>query len=440
MGYERASGYEALIGVDVNTPMRSNNSVYIRIEFNVSDLAAFDGLELRMKNDDGFVAFLNGAVLASAYEPASLQWNSAATVSHEANPAAFNIYDVTDKKGNLRVGRNVLAIQGLNDSLSSSDMIIVPELYGARLLPASTGEPKIDFGTIEVNPRFGQPGRGIHPAPQSQCDRRGHFRMAADRRGRTHLSWRDGSCRRTVRSTSVSECRGLSRADCIAERRRGAVWCRAATKGISPISAKLSRFWTLPGATNNATTYQGQPSDAQRYLVVSELMYHPSGDGLAEFIELLNISGSVTLDLRGVRFTQGVEFDFTGSAITSLAPGARVLIVRDVAAFSAAYGTNHPVAGVFTNGTALSNSGERIKLEDADNETIREFAYDDEAPWPAATDAGYSLVLIAPETNPDHALATNWRASTRPGGSPGGPDGRGISGGSSGRREWEWRA
>lgn len=176
------------------------------------------------------------------------------------------------------------------------------------------------------------------------------------------------------------------------------------------------------GATNNTTTYAAQPSDAQRYLVVSELMYHPSGDGLAEFIELLNISSSATLDLGGVRFTQGVEFEFTGSAITSLPPGGRVLLVRDLAAFNAAQGTPHPVAGVFAHGTALSNSGELIKLEDAHNGTIREFVYDDEAPWPAAADAGHSLVLIAPERNPDHALAVSWRASARMGGAPGWPD------------------
>ena len=44
-----------------------------------------------------------------------------------------------------------------------------------------------------------------------------------------------------------------------------------------------------------------------------------------------------------------------------------MLIVRDLAAFTAAYGTNHPVAGVFSESSALSNGGEVIKLEDADN-------------------------------------------------------------------------
>jgi hypothetical protein len=103
-----------------------------------------------------------------------------------------------------------------------------------------------------------------------------------------------------------------------------------------------------------------------------------------------------------------------------LPPGGRVVVARDRAAFMAAYGTNRPLAGVFTNDTALSNGGELIKLDDAENGTVREFTYDDGAPWPAETDGtGYSLVLVAPESNPDHDVPTNWRKGARLGGSPG---------------------
>ena len=43
--------------------------------------------------------------------------------------------------------------------------------------------------------------------------------------------------------------------------------------------------------------------------------------------------------------------------------------------------------------------------------------------WPTGADGqGYSIVLRAPETNPDHALPLNWRVSARPGGTPGGAD------------------
>jgi len=99
-----------------------------------------------------------------------------------------------------------------------------------------------------------------------------------------------------------------------------------------------------------------------------------------------------------------------------------VLVVRDLAAFSAIYGTNLPVAGAFTNGTALSNSGETIKLDDANHASILEFTYSDKPPWPTAAAACYSLVLVAPATHPNPAQATNWRASLRPGGTPGGAE------------------
>jgi hypothetical protein len=167
-------------------------------------------------------------------------------------------------------------------------------------------------------------------------------------------------------------------------------------------------------------------------------MYHPSGDGLAEFIELLNISSSVTLNLQGVRFTKGVDL------ISPAAPSLRYPLA-DVCSSCATSPLSIPFTApifrrsVFTNGTALSNSGDLMKLEDANHEIISEFAYSDQAPWPTAADAGYSLVLIAPETKPNPALAMNWRASFQCGGSPGGrmfP----VSGRSDGRREWKWRS
>jgi hypothetical protein len=141
---------------------------------------------------------------------------------------------------------------------------------------------------------------------------------------------------------------------------------------------------------------------------------------LAEFVELLNTSPSISIDLTGIRFTQGIEFDFTTSAVTALAPGERVLVVRDASAFQTVYGSQLPVAGVFENGTALGNGGDRIKLEDAQNGTILNFVYNDKDPWPAQADGqGYSLVLMDPSSHPDLSDAANWRLSSSIGGHPG---------------------
>jgi hypothetical protein len=78
--------------------------------------------------------------------------------------------------------------------------------------------------------------------------------------------------------------------------------------------------------------------------------------------------------------------------------------------------------GSYTGG--LSDGGERLTLMAPDGSTvIRSFVFDDDFPWPDAADgAGPSLVLIAPETNPDHSLAANWRSSTTVGGNPGATD------------------
>jgi len=196
---------------------------------------------------------------------------------------------------------------------------------------------------------------------------------------------------------------------------------------VGPYSGHLSNFGeTLTLSDANGvlvaeTTYEGDPSDVQKYLVVSEILYHPAGDPAAEFIELRNTSDTTTLDLTGVTFTAGIDFTFSGSAITSLAPGDHLLVVRDIAVFETTYGTaeSSRIAGIFANTTALSNSGERIKIEDASNSTIRDFTYSDSAPWPTLADgSGPSLILRNPESVPNHSDPANW-STGRNNGTPG---------------------
>ena len=159
-------------------------------------------------------------------------------------------------------------------------------------------------------------------------------------------------------------------------------------------------------------------------IVISEIMYHPVGDGNLEFVEIMNI-GPGGLDLSPVRFTKGIDFDFAGSEITSIAAGARVLVVKNRAAFEAAYGAALPVAGEyqFSTSASLSNGGERLKLSFGAGAAIRDFDYDNKSPWPESpAGGGTSLVLVDPSGNPDHSLASNWRPSTTVDGNPGSSD------------------
>ncbi len=173
------------------------------------------------------------------------------------------------------------------------------------------------------------------------------------------------------------------------------------------------------------TTTPDSVAELQENLMISEIMYHPHDSEDYEYIELLNISPTLTLDLTDVRFTKGIDFDFAGSAITSLAPGARVLVVKNQSVFESRYGYGLPIAGVWEATDNLSNGGEQLKLSYGAGTAIHDFIYDDVAPWPVSADGGgFSLMLIDPLSAPDHSVAANWKASETTFGSPGNDDSR----------------
>ncbi len=176
-------------------------------------------------------------------------------------------------------------------------------------------------------------------------------------------------------------------------------------------------------AAARARFQTGVPAAAGN-LAVTEINYNPApgpeadDEQLFEFVELRNV-GNQEIDLAGVRFTEGIAFDFTGSAIASLAPGEYVVIVKDPKAFAARFGTGVPVAGAYDG--SLSNGGETITVVDATGATIESFTYGDKQPWPKSADGGgATLVRVDPLADPD--AADDWRASDVPGGTPGNAD------------------
>lgn len=167
------------------------------------------------------------------------------------------------------------------------------------------------------------------------------------------------------------------------------------------------------------------------HLMITEIMYHPAPttaletaagfvESDFEYLELHNISDTLTLDLTEVRFTKGVDFDFNTGSITSLPPGGFILVASNPQALEFRYGPGLPVAGTWESNRSLGNGGERLKLTYGAGTAVRDFSYSDTSPWPESPDGtGPSLELITPESGPDHALASSWRPSANPSGSPG---------------------
>ena len=212
----------------------------------------------------------------------------------------------------------------------------------------------------------------------------------------------------------------------------GAVNATALT-GTSPIPVTLTTTTTVRARVYVLATQSWSPLTETQYLVgglasaanlvISKIHYNPAGTvnpvNLTQYVELMNIGG-VTIDLTNVRFLVGIQFTFPTDYL--LAPGARVLIVRDMAAFTAAYPgvPAGQIVGVFANGTTLDTGGEQLQLVDAVGTAIRDFSYDNNPPWPESPDnGGPALVRSNPQTNPNHSLPANWRASSAVGGSPG---------------------
>ena len=172
-------------------------------------------------------------------------------------------------------------------------------------------------------------------------------------------------------------------------------------------------------------------SDYNNSLLITEVMYNPSApskeeagaghldDDLFEYIEIKNI-GDKSLDLRDLRFTKGIDFDFIGSQKEFIGPGEYVLIVNNINAFEMRYGSGLPIAGQWEEGDRLSNGGEQIKLSFGGGDPIIEFKYDDSAPWPTLADgAGPSLALISSDDQPDYDEPQSWKASASSIGTPG---------------------
>ncbi|MDB4531690.1 CotH kinase family protein, partial [Akkermansiaceae bacterium] len=357
VGYDRVNTYDPHINLNLDTTMgRVNTSAYLRLEFDLANASSYDVMRLKMKYDDGFVAYLNGALIASENAPATLVWDSGANGGHSDTEAVnFVTFDVNAHVGELVNGTNILAIHGLNDGIGSSDFLITPEL--------EVGQSTVSNGLV------------------------------------------------------LNE----------------SVLITARTRDGSDWSAPAEAYFlvdTIPASAEN--------------LVISEFHYRPADASAIElaagftdrddfeFIELMN-RGSQTINLNGVKFVDGVTFDFSTAEIRSLDSGARVLIVKNLAAFEERYGNafSSKIAGEYSGN--LSNDGELITLVDATGTNILSFTFNDQSPWPEEPDGdSYTLVLINPmgPIIPEHGDPANWRASASSGGSPGGS-------GSSNYNDWK---
>jgi hypothetical protein len=172
---------------------------------------------------------------------------------------------------------------------------------------------------------------------------------------------------------------------------------------------------------------------------INEIMYNPAGPEDAEYVELLNTNDSaITLydALRAApwRFTDDpdnptIDFRFPGDPPVTLAAGECLLLVKDLAAFQAAYSVP-PTVQVFEWGAGkLANSSDTVQIlcpGDVNVDGTRSWVLADRVtysdgshpqdfaagvdPWPPGAD-GSGLALCRVNPKADGNDPSNWQAA-----------------------------
>jgi len=157
------------VGAEQGDPVMEdvNASVYIRIPFEVTDRSTIDTLRLRVRYDDGFVAYVNGQLAAAVNVDEPLEWNGEARRSHAGT--GWEYVDITSAADALVDGTNVLAIHGLNTSRTNSDFFFLTELQAIDITAVRVDEP-LYYNVPTPGEPNGEGFGAIAPAPEISHD------------------------------------------------------------------------------------------------------------------------------------------------------------------------------------------------------------------------------------------------------------------------------
>jgi hypothetical protein len=127
-----ATGLRPFFSTDLESPMLGvNASAFIRTPFNVAETP--ETLALKVRYDDGFVAYLNGVEVARRNAPGGLAWNSEASANRNfASATTEETINVSSSIAALIDGENVLAVQLLNVAATNADVLFQAELSGSK--------------------------------------------------------------------------------------------------------------------------------------------------------------------------------------------------------------------------------------------------------------------------------------------------------------------
>jgi hypothetical protein len=460
-GYGEDHGFQ--FNTELNDMLNQYPTFYIRRAFQLDAslhtaiLAGERSLRLRVSFDDAYVAYLNGVevsrqnIAGQVGAPVPFNANANSNLSESADVALGAFVE------RLRIGTNVLAVQGVNRRIFSFDFFIGASLVAIETQqtePPEEQSPYVGGILNEIRPSGGaaQPGfielynplgttldLGQHVLLSSHGD---FYRLPANASlsSRAFLSLPDTQLGFNVRAEETTY--ALLAPD-------GATIIDAVE--VAPVGAGNSAGRHPDGDEDvfvlvNPTLGAANVYNFTSPVVINEIHFHPpfvapSGGCLAncsdaeQWVELHNRSASV-VNLSGWSLTKGV--DFTLPAGTIVPAGGYLVVAASLATFRTSHPGVGPVVGDWTG--RLRHSSDTINLRDPLGNRVDHVHYGDGKPqndeepvdgvddgtfrgtsWPLDSDGtGRTLELVNP--NLDNRAGLAWRSSAVIGGTPGAPN------------------
>ena len=398
-GYSNNASELAPISTRLNDMRGNYLSVYVRIPFELAgeEIDRLESLTLTMHYDDSYVVYLNGTrVAAEGVNGSPPAFDQISNAGNDYAPITTQLINHRDQ---LRVGNNVLAIQGHNIGLNnSSDFVLGPEL-DLTLAPepsATENARKILINELQTN-ATSTPDYIEFYNPTDE---------AIDLSGMWLSDKSDNLALHQIPTGSIVAPKGFHTIPLAVERTGFAISSlgdqifltsedldsviAAYAFGPQALDTSIGRF--PDGGSDwyrSSTPSPGQANkrDETSAVVISEIMYHDPLSQSNEYIEIRNLTPNA-IDISDWEFN-GVQFTFPSETI--LPPDQSFLIADDAQALQNAYGVSSDlILGEF--GGSLSNRGERIRLLDAFDIIVDSVRYDDAFPWPITPDGlGASL-------------------------------------------------
>lgn len=395
-------------------------SVAVRRAFNLSAAALnqIDELVLAINFDDGFVAYLNGVEVARSGLPGEigeLVPHDTPAVGHEAGSEELFLLP----RARLVAGLNVLAVQGHNSAIDSSDFSLAPRLFRRRLAVASrapaglvlnellgrtsgarwlelmnTGAQEVDLEGFHLSDNAADLGKYRFP-PGTKIPSRGYLVIEEAGSGldfstpevRLFFSLPD------LTATVLAQFFENVPTDGLAANRSGMSDARW-PDGSGDLAYSSH---PTPGAPNSV--------EVSEAVVINEILYNPPhGNSTGELVELHNRTDAPE-DLSAWSFSKGISYRFAPGTI--LPARGYLVVAQDPAAVSAAHALPG-VLGPFEG--SLASSGELLELVDEVGNVVDQVRYFDGGRWSEWADGGgSSLELIDPDQ--DNSFASAWAPS-----------------------------